>query len=197
MGRGELQPGTILHFPGGRSYEILETIGGGGSALLYEAKALNSEQRLAIKELYPIDGYVRRDGAIVPAGGNGGELAEWKKTLEQREIRLSQRAGRRNHQVVFGLPPVWHRVDLELPDGRRFDGVENTYVRMESLREKGVLLNSAFAVSAAFVFGDHLAFTLAYDPGTLTGVIVGKLAAGVLSLVVAQFMYNRLYLKKS
>ena len=73
----------------------------------------------------------------------------------------------------------------------------STFGMMEKMDEKGVLLNSAFAVSAAFVFGDHLAFTLAYDPGTLTGVIVGKLAAGVLSLVVAQFMYNRLYLKKS
>ncbi len=64
------------------------------------------------------------------------------------------------------------------------------------MNEKGVMLNAAFAVSAAFVFGDHLAFTLAYDPACLTGVIVGKLTAGLLSLLAANFMYNRLYRKK-
>lgn len=73
----------------------------------------------------------------------------------------------------------------------------STFGMMEKMDEKGAMLNAAFAVSAAFVFGDHLAFTLAYDPGTLSGVIVGKLFAGILSLIVAQFMYNRLYAQKS
>lgn len=68
----------------------------------------------------------------------------------------------------------------------------STFGMMGKMDEKGVMLNAAFAVSAAFVFGDHLAFTLAYDPGCLAGVITGKLFAGVLSLLVANFMYNRL-----
>ena len=36
----------------------------------------------------------------------------------------------------------------------------------------------AFAVSAAFVFGDHLAFTLSYNSAYIVAVIVGKLVAG-------------------
>lgn len=68
----------------------------------------------------------------------------------------------------------------------------STFGMMEKMDEKGVMLNAAFAVSAAFVFGDHLAFTLAYDPGCLTAVIIGKLAAGMLALFAANFMYNRL-----
>lgn len=64
---------------------------------------------------------------------------------------------------------------------------------MEKMNEKGVMLNAAFAVSAAFVFGDHLAFTMAYDSGCLSGMIVGKLTAGLLALSAANFMYNRLY----
>lgn len=68
----------------------------------------------------------------------------------------------------------------------------STFGMMEKMDEKGVMLNAAFAVSAAFVFGDHLAFTLAYDPGCLTAVIIGKLAAGILALLAANFMYNRL-----
>ena len=63
---------------------------------------------------------------------------------------------------------------------------------MEKMDEKGVMLNAAFSVSAAFVFGDHLAFTLAYDPDCMAGVIIGKLTAGLLSLMAANFMYNRL-----
>lgn len=68
----------------------------------------------------------------------------------------------------------------------------STFGMMDKMDEKGVMLNAAFAVSAAFVFGDHLAFTLAYDPGCLAGVIAGKLFAGLLSLLVANFMYSRL-----
>lgn len=72
----------------------------------------------------------------------------------------------------------------------------STFGMMEKMNEKGVMLNAAFAVSAAFVFGDHLAFTLAYDPGCLAGVIIGKLTAGLLSLLAANFMYKRLYRQK-
>lgn len=65
-----------------------------------------------------------------------------------------------------------------------------TFEMMANMDKKGVMLNGAFAVSAAFVFADHLAFTLAFDPGYLPGVIVGKLVAGVTSLIVANVVYN-------
>ena len=38
-----------------------------------------------------------------------------------------------------------------------------TFSSMERMNKKGVVLNSAFAVSAAFVFGSHLALTMALD----------------------------------
>ena len=38
-----------------------------------------------------------------------------------------------------------------------------TFGMMDRMNKKGVALNAAFAVSASFVFGDHLAFTMAYD----------------------------------
>jgi len=69
----------------------------------------------------------------------------------------------------------------------------STFDMMENMNEKGVMLNAAFSVSAAFIFGDHLAFTLAYDPMCLPGVIVGKLTAGMLALLAANFIYSRLY----
>ena len=47
------------------------------------------------------------------------------------------------------------------------------------------MLNSAFAVSAAFVAGSHLAYTMAVDQRYILPVIVGKLVAGILAVIVA------------
>ncbi|MBQ8868349.1 MAG: ethanolamine utilization protein EutH [Oscillospiraceae bacterium] len=70
-----------------------------------------------------------------------------------------------------------------------------TFSMMEDMDEKGVVLNSAFSVSGAFVFGAHLAFTLAYKSEYLAPVIVGKLVAGAASLVIANILY-KLLIKK-
>lgn len=69
-----------------------------------------------------------------------------------------------------------------------------TFEQMKDMDDKGVMLNSAFAVSAAFVLGDHLAFTIAMGGAYVPGMIVGKLISGVLALLVAQFIYG--YSKK-
>jgi len=65
-----------------------------------------------------------------------------------------------------------------------------TFESMEKMDKKGALLNAAFTVSAAFVFADHLAFTLSFDPGALSGMIAGKLIAGVLSIALAAWVYR-------
>ena len=61
---------------------------------------------------------------------------------------------------------------------------------MDKMDQKGVMLNSAFAVSAAFTFAGHLAFTVAFDPSYLLPVIVGKITAGILSVIVAGIVYK-------
>lgn len=63
---------------------------------------------------------------------------------------------------------------------------------MKDMDDKGVVFNAAFAVSAAFTFGSHLAFTLSVNADYVACVIVGKLIAGVTSLFVAQFLYKRI-----
>lgn len=69
-----------------------------------------------------------------------------------------------------------------------------TFGMMDDMDSKGVMLNSAFAVSAAFTFAGHLAFTMAF-PGSGTpyiiAMIVGKLLSGIAALVLAVFMYKR------
>ena len=67
-----------------------------------------------------------------------------------------------------------------------------TFEQMKNMDDKGVMLNSAFAVSAAFVLGDHLAFTLAMDGDFVPGMMVGKLVSGVLAVGAALFLYGYL-----
>lgn len=60
-----------------------------------------------------------------------------------------------------------------------------TFEMSDKMNRKGRIMNYAFAVSAAFVLGDHLAFTLSYNPEYIVPVIAGKLAAGVTALAVS------------
>ena len=52
---------------------------------------------------------------------------------------------------------------------------------------------AAFAVSGAFVFCGHLAFTMAFAPEYVLPVIVGKLISGVSAVAAAIIIYGRIY----
>ena len=71
-----------------------------------------------------------------------------------------------------------------------------TFEMLNSMDTKGIVLNSAFAISAAFSLGSHLAFTLALDPSYLVPVLVGKLTAGFAGLILAIVLYKRVYKNK-
>ncbi len=72
-----------------------------------------------------------------------------------------------------------------------------TFGIMKDMDDKGVVLNSAFAVSAAFTFAGHLAFTMSFNADMLPAVIVGKLVGGVCAVLVAQLIYSRINKKKA
>ena len=56
---------------------------------------------------------------------------------------------------------------------------------------RGKVINVAFAVSAAFVFGDHLGFTAGFDETMIFPMIVGKLVGGVTAVAVAMFLTRK------
>ena len=56
---------------------------------------------------------------------------------------------------------------------------------MKDMDNKGKILNVAFAVSAAFVFGDHLGFTAGFNSSMIFPMIVGKLVGGITAVFVA------------
>ena len=68
--------------------------------------------------------------------------------------------------------------------------VTTIFGSMEKMNPKGVVLNAAFSVSASFVFGSHLAFTMAVNRDYLAPMMVGKLLSGVCAVVVAMLLYK-------
>ncbi len=69
-----------------------------------------------------------------------------------------------------------------------------TFESMKDMDKKGLVLNSAFAVSAGFTFAGHLAFTMSYNTDYIFYVTIGKLIAGVSALLVAMVVYKRVKL---
>ena len=66
-----------------------------------------------------------------------------------------------------------------------------TFGMMDAMDDKGVVLNSAFAVSAAFVFAGHMAFTMSFDASYYPAVMVGKLVAGITAVIAANLIYRK------
>ena len=60
-----------------------------------------------------------------------------------------------------------------------------TFGMVKDMDPRGKVVNIAFAVSAAFVFGDHLGFTAGFAPEFLPAMIVGTLVGGVAAVVLA------------
>ena len=65
-----------------------------------------------------------------------------------------------------------------------------TFGMVKDMNPRGKVVNIAFAVSAAFVFGDHLGFTAGFAPEMLGPMILGKLAGGI-SAVIAALVLTR------
>lgn len=63
-----------------------------------------------------------------------------------------------------------------------------TFGLVRDMDARGKVVNIAFAVSAAFVFGDHLGYTAGVAPEMLPALIVGKLVAGISAVAVAMWM---------
>lgn len=135
----------------------------------------------------------------------GIELIEGLATLEEGAAICLNAAA-----VMTGAFPLLYVLSLLLAKPLRFFGqktglnesavmgllatLANSVTAFESMKDmnaKGVMLNAAFAVGAAFTFADHLAFTMAFDASCIAGMIAGKLTAGVLALILANAMYRR------
>ena len=66
-----------------------------------------------------------------------------------------------------------------------------TFCLVKDMDGRGKVVNIAFAVSAAFVFGDHLGFTAGFAPEMLPAMIIGKLAGGISAVAVALWLTGK------
>lgn len=93
------------------------------------------------------------------------------KLLSKPLSALSKKTGLNNKSVIGFLSTLATSV--------------TTFGIMKDMDDRGVILNSAFAVSAAFTLADHLAFTLSFHSQYLPYVIVGKLISGIFAVALA------------
>ena len=63
-----------------------------------------------------------------------------------------------------------------------------TFSLVKDMDNRGKVVNIAFAVSAAFVFGDHMGFTAGFAPQVLPAMIVSKLVGGISAIFVALWL---------
>ena len=66
-----------------------------------------------------------------------------------------------------------------------------TFSLVKDMDDRGKVVNIAFAVSAAFVFGDHMGFTAGFAPEMLPAMIVSKLVGGVSAVAVALWLTKK------
>ena len=64
---------------------------------------------------------------------------------------------------------------------------------MKDMDDRGKIINVAFAVSAAFVFGDHLGFTAGFNSEMIFPMIVAKLTGGIAAVIVAIVIANNMF----
>ena len=62
---------------------------------------------------------------------------------------------------------------------------------VKDMNPRGKVVNIAFAVSAAFVFGDHLGFTAGFAPEMLGPMIIGKLVGVISAICVALWLTKK------
>ena len=66
-----------------------------------------------------------------------------------------------------------------------------TFGMVKDMNERGKVVNIAFAVSAAFVLGDHLGFTAGFAPEMIGPMIIGKLTGGISAVAVALWLTKK------
>lgn len=62
---------------------------------------------------------------------------------------------------------------------------------MKDMDNRGKIINVAFAVSASFVFGDHLGFVAGVEKSMIFPMIVGKLVGGITAILLAMFIADK------
>lgn len=97
------------------------------------------------------------------------------KNFEKPLLRVGRKLGINDHAAAGLIASLANNIAM--------------FSIFSKMDQNGKVLNVAFAVSAAFVFGDHLGFTAGIDKHMIFPVICGKLTAGITAVALAKFMF--------
>lgn len=67
---------------------------------------------------------------------------------------------------------------------------------LNKMTKRGVVVNMAFAVPAAYAIGDHLGFTAGFERSFVFPLVIGKLCGGLLAIIAASLYCRHLGLKE-
>ena len=112
--------------------------------------------------------------------------------------------------VLCGAFPLMHILSVVLKKPLQFIGIKSglgedtflgflstsvsclpTFAIMDKMSKKGIVLNSAFIISASFTFGAHIAYTMAVDESYIFAMIIGKLISGISAIVIALLVLRK------
>lgn len=68
-----------------------------------------------------------------------------------------------------------------------------TFGLMSKMDKRGIFINTAWAISAMAILGDHLGFTAGVAPEMITPMIIGKFAAAITATILAYVIARKRY----
>ena len=67
----------------------------------------------------------------------------------------------------------------------------SVFVMTKDMNKRGVIITTAWVVTASAVLGDHLGFTASVEPDMILAMVVTKISAGVIAILLAMYMTTR------
>lgn len=64
----------------------------------------------------------------------------------------------------------------------------SVFVLTKNMNRRGIIINTAWVVTASAVLGDHLGFTASVEPNLIFAMIVTKISAGIIAVLLAMYM---------
>ena len=105
----------------------------------------------------------------------GGIRADQSASFQDMEVKLARLVR------ILSADPAVDQVSAHISGGRGGGGV---FISLKPLEERGITLNTAYAVVAAYSVGDFLAFTLQFSPAHALPMMAGRLLSGLLAVVL-------------
>lgn len=63
------------------------------------------------------------------------------------------------------------------------------FAMVKDMKPEDKVKTLAYSICGAFLFGDHLAFTVNFQPSLILPVFIGKLSAGIVAVIIAKRVY--------